>query len=67
MEPAGPGQEKDQGVHRGQQRTSPEYFTAILRSKGQELNLVPHTDCHTVTNDLLTFREGRHAQQSAGG
>lgn len=58
MGPAGLGQEKDQGVHRGQQRTSPDYSTATQRSKGQELDLAPHTDCHTATNDLLTFREG---------
>lgn len=67
MGPAGPGQEKDQGVYRRQQRTSPEYFIVTQRSKERGLDLVPHIDSHTVTNDLLTFREGRHTRQSAGG
>lgn len=67
MGPAGPAQEKDQGVHRGQQRTSADYSTPTQRKQGQELDLAPHTDCHTATNDPLTFREGRHTQQSAGG
>lgn len=61
MGPAGPGTA---------QRTTA-YLSRILhchqRSKGQGLDLVPHTDSHTVTNDLLTFREEPHTQQSAGG
>lgn len=53
MRPAGPGEKRNQGVYGGQQRTSPEYFTATQRSKRRELDLVPHTDCHTATVTYL--------------